>query len=210
MDVVLSKPARSARKAKGSGHFRRAEILAAAERIFVEYGHEGATIRKIADAVGVSSTALYMHFRDKNEILVEICEAAFSRLLAQNTEIGALQMDPVARVRLMLAAYMNFALENPNAYQLVFSSPHLGLEDGELEGVNALSNRCYELFSGAVAKIADAGRLKGGVFASAQVTWSATHGLVALLIARPDFTWEDRETLTALMLNTLFDGLVTA
>lgn len=210
MDVVLSKPQRSARKAKGSGHFRRAEILAAAERIFVECGYEGATIRKIADAVGVSSTALYMHFRDKNQILVEICEAEFSRLLAQNTEIAALQMDPVARVRLMLDAYMRFALENPNAYQLVFTSTHMGLEDGELEGVSALSDRCYELFSGAVAQIAEAGRLKGEVLASAQVSWAATHGLVALLIGRPNFAWRERETLTQLMLDSLFEGLVTS
>lgn len=56
------------RKARGEGHERRAEILAAAQRLFVEYGYEGATIRKIADAVGLSSTALYLHFRKKDEI----------------------------------------------------------------------------------------------------------------------------------------------
>ena len=37
---------RSARKPKGEGHSRRAEILSAAEQIFVEHGYEGATIRK--------------------------------------------------------------------------------------------------------------------------------------------------------------------
>ena len=44
---------RSQRKPKGEGHARRAEILAAAERIFVEHGYEGATIRKIADEVAM-------------------------------------------------------------------------------------------------------------------------------------------------------------
>jgi AcrR family transcriptional regulator len=56
--AILNKPQKSARKAKGDGHLRRAEILAAAERIFLAQGYEGATIRKIADEVGVSSTAL--------------------------------------------------------------------------------------------------------------------------------------------------------
>src|SRR5215469_12056355 len=73
---VLHKPPKSARKAKGDGYLRRAEILEAAERIFVADGYEGATIRKIADDVGVSSTALYMHFRDKDQILHEICLTA--------------------------------------------------------------------------------------------------------------------------------------
>ena len=74
--AALEKPQRSARKAKGHGHLRRAEILEAAERIFLAEGYQGATIRKIADEVGVSSTALYMHFRDKDQILLEICDGA--------------------------------------------------------------------------------------------------------------------------------------
>ena len=68
MDDTLSRPVKSARKPKGDGHLRRAEILRAAERIFVAEGYEGATIRKIADEVGVSSTCLYMHFRDKDPV----------------------------------------------------------------------------------------------------------------------------------------------
>src|SRR5882757_8814211 len=108
LSVAASTPRRSARKAKGDGHLRRAEILQAAERIFVRDGYEGATIRKIADEVGVSSTALYMHFRDKDDILLEICSGAVEVLLAQNTEIASRPIDSVTRVRLILDAYMRF------------------------------------------------------------------------------------------------------
>lgn len=208
-DAVLIKPARSARKAKGSGHLRRAEILAAAERIFLAYGYEGATIRRIAEEVGVSSTALYMHFRDKSEILVEICEGAFAQLLAQNTEISALAMDPVARVRQMLDAYMRFAFANPNAYQVVYCSPDGSLSEAQRDSLRPMSDRCYELFVGAVARIGDTGRLKVGVEETAQVSWAACHGLVALLIARPNFTWAGQEALMSLMLDGLLNGLVT-
>lgn len=90
---------RSARKPKGEGHSRRAEILEAAERIFVEHGYEGATIRKIADEVGLSSTALYMHFADKGEILLQICRDAFDMLLASVRELAALDAPPEARLR---------------------------------------------------------------------------------------------------------------
>ena len=85
MTLTAVQPVKSARKAKGDGHLRRAEILRAAEAIFVRDGYQGATIRKIADEVGVSSTALYMHFRDKDEILIEIAENAVGALLASNT-----------------------------------------------------------------------------------------------------------------------------
>lgn len=208
VDAVLEKPVRSVRKAKGHGHLRRAEILEAAERVFLGYGYEGATIRRIADEVGVSSTALYMHFRDKGQILLEICETAFARLLAQNSQIAALDMDPVARVRRMLDAYMKFAFENPNAYQLVYCSTHPALADGQEGSVRALSERCYALFLGAVAAVDEAGRLKGNVDETAQVTWAACHGLVSLLIARPGFAWADQEDLMTAMLDSLTEGVV--
>src|SRR5690349_9459825 len=97
--ATLTAPRRSARKPKGDGHLRRAEILAAAERIFVAQGYEGATIRKIADEVGVSSTALYMHFQDKGQILLEICGGTLELLLERNSEIAAKPLDAVVRVR---------------------------------------------------------------------------------------------------------------
>jgi AcrR family transcriptional regulator len=200
---------RSRRKAKGDGHLRRGEILSAAERIFVEYGYEGATIRKIADEVGVSSTALYMHFRDKNEILVEICSDTVSRMIAANEALLAKDMEPVLRVRQMLEAYVHFGFEHSNAYRLVFcpaaaESP----SDGRAE-LTALGVRCFELFSSAVAAISAAGKLKTkDVAAAAQVLWMAPHGLISLMITQPGFGWCDRDQLIALMLDGVFDGLV--
>lgn len=207
MDAILTKTSRSARKAKGSGHLRRAEILQAAERIFLAYGYEGATIRRIADEVGVSSTALYMHFRDKREMLIEICQDAFEKLLKQNTEIGAMDINPVARVRRMLDAYMRFAFDNPNAYQLVYCSTHPDLGEEDV-GIRVLSERCYDLFVDAVRATADAGRLKGDIELAAQASWAACHGVVALMIARPNFAWAEREALMGAVLDGVFDGLV--
>lgn len=209
-DAGLRTKSRSARKAKGLGHLRRAEILEAAERVFLSYGYEGATIRRIAEEVGVSSTALYMHFHDKGEILIEICESAFAKLLAQNSAISALDVDPVLRVRQMLEAYMRFAFDNPNAYQVVYCSTHPALGEERGESVGALSDRCYALFLQAVQAIADAGRLRGRVEDSAQLSWAACHGLVSLLIARPTFGWAAREGLVQGMLDAALEGLVSA
>jgi len=209
MTELLETPGRSRRKAKGSGHLRRGEIIEAAGRIFLECGYEGATIRKIADAVGVSSTALYMHFRDKGEILVEICETTFGRLLAQNTELAALTICPVSRVRRMLDAYLLFAIENPNAYQVAFCSSQFDLAPAPTSALVALSQRCYDLFLGAVQKMADAGRLRiADPEVAAQTSWAAAHGLVALLITRPQFAWSPRDVLMRAVVDVVLAGLV--
>jgi AcrR family transcriptional regulator len=199
---------RSARKAKGSGHLRRGEILEAAERIFVAEGYEGATIRRIADEVGVSSTALYMHFPDKSCILHEICERTFTLLLERNSAIAARPLDPVTRVRMMLEAYMRWGIEHPNAYQLVFSAPR-PVSTALPEGTADLSSQCYDIFAGVVREIAAAGRLRAvSADAAAQSLWMACHGVVALLATRPDFAWAATDELVALTLDGLTSGLV--
>jgi AcrR family transcriptional regulator len=208
MSLVEQKPIRSARKAKGDGHSRRVEILEAAERIFVAEGYEGATIRKIADEVGVSSTALYMHFRDKDEILHEICRAAMQALLEQNSLIAARPVDAVTKVRLMLEAYVRMGLEHPNAYRLVFCSPLR--EDGAVRSATAeVGSLCFDRYVGAVRGIADEGRLRiSDPDCAAQALWAACHGLVALMITRPTVDWAPAEDLTAAVVGGLLRGLV--
>lgn len=206
--MVLKKPHRSARKPKGDGHLRRGEILEAAQRIFLAEGYQGATIRKIADEVGVSSTALYMHFRDKDEILLEISDTAISRLMVINSEISARQEDPVVRVRLMLQAYMTFALENPNAYQLVFCGHGGMLSEEKVAATQELGERCFQKFLGVVAEIAAANRLKlGTIESAAQSLWTACHGLVSLLITKPEFGWAGTVELRTVLLESMLCGL---
>ncbi len=207
--AILNRPARSARKAKGDGHLRRAEILNAAERIFVTDGYEGATIRKIADDVGVSSTALYMHFRDKDQILLEICTEAMQHLLSSNSEISARPIDAVTRVRLMLEAYVRFALEHPNAYRLVFCSSPLVDSEHKQDATNEIGANCFERFSGVVREIAAEGRLRTGDTRTAALTlWAACHGMVTLTITKPSFDWTEPEEFMRVMIDGLLYGLI--
>lgn len=207
MTAGVTTTRRSSRKAKGDGYLRRAEILEAAERIFVAEGYEGATIRKIADAVGVSSTALYMHFPDKSAILMEISGRTLEVLLERNREIAAKPIDPVVRVKMMLEAYMRWGAEHSNAYQLVYCVPRGA---GSWDDATAqIAQQSYEVFAGVVREIAAAGRLRAGTGDSAaQALWMACHGVVALLTARPNFGWADREELIAVTLDGLINGLV--
>lgn len=206
MPVLTQNNPRSARKAKGDGHLRRAEILAAAERIFVSEGYEGATIRRIAEEVGVSSTALYVHFRDKAEMLFEICECAIARMSDANLAILAQPIDPGQRVRLMLEAYLDFALGNPSTYWLVFNrAPGQG---PGAETAQALGRQNYERFESVFGELAATGRLKVAPDVAAQAMWASVHGLASLLTTKANFGWADAGALRAAVLDGLFHGLV--
>lgn len=207
MNTAVSPITRSQRKPKGEGHARRAEILAAAERIFVEQGYEGATIRKISDEVGLSSTALYMHFAEKSEILHEICSRAFSALLAANQRLLAEPAAPELRLRRMLQAYIDFGFDNPNAYRLAYMSAPVEPRDGQ-SMARELGLELFRTFEQAVEDVGAADKLRGDARSTAQALWAGGHGVVALMITKTYFDWVDREVLVNTLLDGLFAGLL--
>ena len=209
MSVAVTAARKTARKAKGDGHLRRAEILEAAERIFVAEGYEGATIRKIADEVGVSSTALYMHFHDKACILHEICQNTLQVVLARNAEIAGRPLDPAARTRMILESYVRWGLEHPNAYHLVYCAPPVRPLAPLPNPMSRLSQQGYDVFASVVEEIAAQGRLRtGDAQTAAEALWMACHGVVALYTGRPRFPWSSPEELTRVTLDSLMNGLV--
>lgn len=199
---------RSRRKPKGEGHARRAEILAAAERIFVEHGYEGATIRKIADEVGLSSTALYMHFAEKGEILHEICRQAFAALLELNLAVVAEPGGPEQRLRRMMRAYIDFGFDNPNAYRLVYMTRPVELQHGAMSAAQELGAGLFRSFEQVVEDAEAEGLLRGDARTTAQALWAGCHGVVSLMITKPYFDWVDREALVGTLLDGLFAGLM--
>lgn len=60
----------------------RDAILAAAQRLFVDRGYRGISMREIANAVGMTKAALYYYFRDKEELFVAILDSVLHELSA--------------------------------------------------------------------------------------------------------------------------------
>lgn len=199
---------RSSRKPKGEGHARRGEILEAAGRVFVEHGYEGATIRKIADAVGLSSTALYMHFPDKRAILAELCRDAFETLLEHSRRIAASGEDAEARLREVLKGYARFALDNPNAYSLIYMTRPSEAKEGAADVAQAIGGELYRQFTDLFAELNAQDRLTETPDVAAQVLWAGVHGVVSLQITKPYLAWAEAERLCALSTDALLARLL--
>ena len=66
---------------------RRQEILAAARACFARHGYEGATVRRLEEATGLSRGAIFHHFRDKDSLFLAVAEddaAAMVETVARN------------------------------------------------------------------------------------------------------------------------------
>src|ERR1700739_3536977 len=87
----------------------RDRILEAARELFIDEGYEGVSMRQIADKIEYSPTAIYVHFKDKDELFLEICHHDFE-LLAHSMASLAQVTDPVERLRKIGAGCIEFGL----------------------------------------------------------------------------------------------------
>ncbi len=199
---------RRARARRGEGDLLRAEILAAAERLLIKTGDEGAvSIRAIADAAGVTPPSIYMHFADKTELLAAVCQARFHDLDRVMEEAAAQAASPVEALWARGRAYVRFGLENPEHYRILFmtkpGAERPTKDEGDLPGLTAFSHLVED-----VARCMDAGFLAAGdPFLVATGLWTGVHGITSLLIARPDFPWPDVDRLLGHVIDVQGRGL---
>jgi AcrR family transcriptional regulator len=199
---------RRARARRGEGERLREEILAAAERLLIETGDEGAvSIRAIADAAGVTPPSIYLHFADKTELLAAVCAARFEDFDRYLEEAVVGIDDPLEALWARGRAYVRFGLDNPEHYRILFMTrpgAHKAPPDLErLPGLTAFGHLVEE-----VARCMEAGALANGdAFLVATGLWSSMHGITSLLIARPDFPWPDLDRLLGHVLRVQSRGL---
>jgi AcrR family transcriptional regulator len=164
-------------------------ILEAAKTVFIEEGYEKASIRAIAERIEYSPATIYLYFKDKDELFYVVHELGFEKLLAvlQQTEVIT---NPVERLRRGGEAYIRFALENPELYDLMFISRapmkalHKAYETPEWD----CGRDSFEYLCRTVQQCIDQGYLRATDIHVAAITfWSFIHGLVSLHI-RDRFT----------------------
>jgi AcrR family transcriptional regulator len=165
------------------------------------------SIRAVADRVGKTPPSIYLHFADKDELLLSVCERGFVALGDRFAEAMEGLDDPVERLQACAKAYVHFALEHPEHYRIVFMVANdLPAEQATLEAL-----RENVAFAPMYRNITDA--FEQGLFAGSDpdtaslVMWAMVHGLASLLIAKPSFEWPDVDDLVSACCRQQLDGL---
>jgi len=214
---VKTKVTKSQERREQARETVRQEILAASRQIITEEGFSALTMRKLAERIGYSPAAIYLHFRNRDQIAHEVSREGYADLLAALTAAASSNGDPVPRFRALCQAYVRFGLENPQTYSLIF------MEDpAYLAAVLAHpaaddpGARAYALLVEVAGALMAAGRRlpKVGKPARAatavefaETIWAALHGIVSLKLTCPAFPTSSAEVLTPLMIESLFGDL---
>ncbi|MDQ2745652.1 MAG: TetR/AcrR family transcriptional regulator [Acidobacteriota bacterium] len=184
-------------------------ILDAASRLFVQEGYANVSMRKIAKKIEYSPTTIYLYFKDKNDLLNQICEETFANLIKDWRKIENKADEPIVGLRRAMAAYVEFGLKYPNHYEVTFTNPimdFLGEAEHHFEG--SIGQQAFEHIASQVAKSMEAGQLKRDDVAKvSQIIWALGHGIVSLLNSHKDFPFLDKKVLIEGSIEMLFNGI---
>lgn len=179
--------------------------------MFVHKGYGNTTMRAIAQKIEYTPTAIYHHFRNKEALLTELSNADFRALATAFQRIGRID-DPIERLRRLGSAYVEFALEHPMQYQLMFMTAHpqlAGKDQLEDPGGNAygfLRQTCEQAIA--------SGRLRPEYHDPdelGQIVWASLHGLIALHIIKGEdskIRWCDPRSTAKRMSAAMIRGLL--
>lgn len=172
----------------------RGAILEAAERVFSVEGEAGLSIRRLAEEIDYSPSAIYKYFGSKEELVDELKEAFFGRLM-QSVDRAALQTLPFEqRIRKCFTTYIDVAVERPHHYLAAFStSASSAPQNAKSEDWDTFREtkkaRAFLMVVGVVEEGQAAGVFDRNMdpFFAAKSLWASMHGLAQLLIHLPGF-----------------------
>jgi AcrR family transcriptional regulator len=130
-------------------------ILLHSAQIFAEEGFEGASIRDISRATGISLSGLYYYFESKQKLLYLLQKSAFTNIMERLQERLAHVHEPEARLRVLVRNHIEYFLSHPNEMK-VLSHEEEALDPPYREEVASIKRRYYavarEIFDGVAGK----------------------------------------------------------
>jgi AcrR family transcriptional regulator len=188
----------------------RQRILDAATDLFIHEGFENVSIRKIAEKIEYSPTTIYLHFKDKAELIGSICVEVFQGLERALDEIAARNLPDIEALRESLIRYIEFGLEHRNHYIVIFCLPepieyteHRAEDPSDMPGM-----ACFDKLRTCVSQCMDSGSLRpADVEAVSQSIFMMIHGVTGALLTMKSFPWVEHEALIRTSVNTIIRGL---
>jgi AcrR family transcriptional regulator len=155
-------------------------ILACACDLYLTEGLKGLSMRKLAKEVGVTAPALYRYYDGREAVLADLVRQAHHVFL-DYLRRGLEAPTPVDRFLSAGQGYIDFALEHPRWYAIMYSSPERLDMDSFPDDIQSMGCAIQQFWIDRVNECWRAGVLKEGDPQDVGVTlWAHAHGLVQL------------------------------
>ena len=164
------------------GNLREA-LVQAALALVEERGNPEFTLREVARRVGVTHAAPQRHFEDRAALVAAVAEEGFHGLRAHVERVARLTdaRDPAQRLHALGVAYVQFAVENPAHFRVMFSAELV--DKSRHPSLQAASRAMHDFLVRCIEEGQRQGFfVEGDPLELAFAAWSLVHGLAVLLV----------------------------
>jgi AcrR family transcriptional regulator len=177
------------RNPRGQGERLREEIVTAALGMLEELADDEAlSLRAVAREVGIAATSVYIHFTDRDALVLAALERCHTDLARAIDEAEASAPDPVTALRARTLVLGSWAHRHPGLYKVMHESAlnrrrAMTFKESVAERTTAAVQRCM-----------DAGLAPAGDAATVSLDLrAAVHGTVSMRVNQPDLPWPPLE-----------------
>ena len=150
-----------------------------------------------------------MYFKDKAELLEQVCQETFTRLSQALARNEAQPGDPIERLKRGLVIYMQFGIENPHHYTVAFMVSWPESHAEKHHRPDAPGMQAFDFLRRAVQNCIRSGKFPTNADAEllSQTLWAGIHGVTSLLITCKYFPFVGKSKLMHSMVDTLVAGV---
>lgn len=162
----------------------REEILDVSKELLLKHGFSKISMRKIAKKANVTATSIYLHFKNKDDLLLALVEesiANLNRVLRNTLDEAA---SPIEQLESLTDAYVGYAMENPQEYEIIYMVRPEEMPKYPREKFQQV-REIYELLAGIIQRGKDRNLFDvEDPLVSAYTLWAQIHGVVSVILGK--------------------------
>ncbi len=189
------------------GHLTYQSVVETARAHVIESGMRELSLRRVAADLGVTAPALYAYVSDKNALITGVAELELTNLVEIFDKVRG--RDPISRIRRLSKAYIDYALQNPRLFEVMFSALPASSIFARTGAESEAATKAFNYGIDDVTAAVDAGLFRTDIDADMIMftVWTATHGLANVLLLGFALDRRKQEKLIDSILDTVLAGL---
>lgn len=186
----------------------REDIISVSRELLLKEGFGKISMRKVARRADVTATSIYLHFKNKDELILALVEESIRNLGNQLKEAVRPDADPVQQLKDVADAYIRYALDHPQEYEVIYMVRPEEMPKYPKEKFQQI-RKVYEL----IADVIREGKEKqlfdvDDELISAYTIWAQIHGVVSVVLNRRLDTRIPREKFLKQAVEHIIQGFV--
>lgn len=174
-----------------------------AKSLFLKEGYEKISMRNIAELIQYTPTTIYLYYKNKDELLLDILADYNDEYSNQLAKIMCSTAEVHIKLKNYLSLYIKHGTENPAMFKLLT----LFFINSKSTSSGSKENSSYAMLKGLIEACVENGYFRQESSSKiAQLMWMEIYGITSLLTFKPEFNWGDEDELIEFSLTNILNS----